>query len=70
MLTLLFIFLAGLFKSISDTIRVPEVMKTSIWGKFTGNEFIDPQVSWVSLNFHLTLFLHRFLICGIYVKLL
>lgn len=44
----LFIFLAAFFKSVADTIRVPEVMRVSIFSKYIGNRYIDPQVSWMN----------------------
>jgi len=48
MITFLLIFLAAFFKSIADTIRVPETMKFSVWSKYQFNTYIDPQVSWIN----------------------
>lgn len=48
MITFLFIFIAAFCKSISDTIRVPKVMNDSIFAKFIGHWYIDPEVSWIN----------------------
>lgn len=48
MIIFLFAFLAGFLKSLADTLRVPEKFLSSIFAKYSGHRFIDPQSSWVN----------------------
>jgi len=40
------ILIAAFIKAIADTIRVPEKFNSSVFKKYKGHNFIDPQVSW------------------------
>lgn len=42
------ISLAGFFWITRDIIRVPETFNDSWFKQFAGNQFIDPQVSWIN----------------------
>jgi hypothetical protein len=48
MIIFLFVFIAGFLKSIADTIRVPAKFHSSIFKKWNGNKYIDPEASWLN----------------------
>jgi len=50
MITILIIVVIAMLDSIFEVIRIPEIFKNSIFKKYIGNRWIDPQVSWENKN--------------------
>ena len=46
MKSILLIITISLLKSIADIIRVPAVMKDSVFAKYVGHGWIDPEIAW------------------------